>query len=128
FAAALVLALAVIALPAHAQDATPEATPVALEAVDAVVAPAAALPPRVQLEGLSMVWQSLNRCSAGALTILLSYYDWEGDYSVTIRGLNPHSEDVSVRLDEMVTFVNGYGLQAIERTGGTIELMKTLTA
>ena len=126
-AAALLLAFGGVA---SAQEATE--TPIPLQAVDAS-APASdtatmSLPPAVQLEGLDMVWQSVNRCSAGALTILLSYYDWEGDYSTTIRGLNPSLDDVSVRLDEMVTFVNGYGLQAIERTGGTIDLLKLLTA
>jgi tetratricopeptide (TPR) repeat protein len=87
------------------------------------------IPPSVKLEGLDMVFQQLNRCSAGALTIALSYYDeFDGDYGATIRGLNPNSEDVSVRLDEMIRFVRGYGLEGIERTGGTIELLKLLVA
>ncbi len=127
--AALLLAFGGAATVARAQEATE--TPIPLQAVDASAAidPAVmSLPPVVQLEGLDMVWQSVNRCSAGALTILLSYYDWEGDYSTTIRGLNPSLDDVSVRLEEMVTFVNGYGFQAIERTGGTIDLLKLLTA
>src|SRR5687768_4034404 len=69
------------------------------------------IPPSLKLDGLDMIWQDVNRCSAGALTIALSYYDeFDGDYGATIRGLNPHSEDVSVRLDEMITFVRGYGL------------------
>ena len=126
--AALLLAFGGAATVARAQEATE--TPIPLQAVDASAAidPAVmSLPPVVQLEGLDMVWQSVNRCSAGALTILLSYYDWEGDYSTTIRGLNPSLDDVSVRLEEMVTFVNGYGFQAIERTGGTIYLIKLLT-
>lgn len=125
-----VVALLVLggAANARAQEATE--TPVPVQSADAsAIDPAAmSIPPVVQLEGLDMVWQQINRCSAGALTILLSYYDWEGDYSTTIRGLNPSLDDVSVRLDEMVTFVNGYGLQAIERTGGTIDLLKLLTA
>lgn len=126
----LLLAISGAARPALAQDAAPEATPAVVDAGNTSVADATmmSLPPSVQLEGLTMVWQAVNRCSAGALTILLSYYDWEGDYSTTIRGLNPSQDDVSVRLDEMVAFVNSYGLQAIERTGGTIELMKVLTA
>jgi tetratricopeptide (TPR) repeat protein len=87
------------------------------------------IPPSVKLEGLDMIYQQLNRCSAGALTIALSYFDeFDGDYGATIRGLNPHSEDVSVRLDEMITFVRGYGLEGIERTGGTIDLLKLLVA
>jgi tetratricopeptide (TPR) repeat protein len=80
------------------------------------------------LDGFSMVWQDFNRCSAGALTILLSHYDWGGDYATTIRGLNPNIEDVSVRLDEMIRFARGYNLNGIARIGGTIDLLKVLVA
>lgn len=87
------------------------------------------VPPSHKLTGLDMVWQQINRCSAAALTILLSYYDeFDGDYATTINALNPSIEDVSVRLDEMIVFANGYGLEAIERTGGTIDLLKVLVA
>ncbi|MFO7322735.1 MAG: C39 family peptidase [Chloroflexota bacterium] len=126
--AVLLAAIGGISGQVAAQEAT--GTPIADEAASAspIDVNAMSLPPSVQLEGLTLVWQQLNRCSAGALTILLSYYDWEGDYTTTIRGLNPHMEDVSVRLDEMVAFTQSYGLRAIERTGGTIELLKVLTA
>lgn len=106
---------------ASAQDAeiTPEATPQIL---------LNALPPLVRLEGLTPVYQDVNRCSAAALSIQLSYYDWGGTYTDTIHGLNPHAEDVAVRLDEMISFANGYGLEGIERTGGTLDMLKRLVA
>ncbi len=124
FAASLLCALTTSHLT-FAQDAetTPESTPesISIAALDT-------LPPLIRLEGLTPVYQDVNRCSAAALSIQLSYYDWGGTYTDTIRGLNPHAEDVAVRLDEMIRFANGYGLDGIERIGGTLELLKRLVA
>jgi tetratricopeptide (TPR) repeat protein len=86
------------------------------------------LPDAISLAGLSLVWQQVNRCSAAALTIQLSYFQWEGDYDDTIRGLNPHIEDVAVRLDEMAAFTREQGLGAVDRIGGTVDLLKALIA
>lgn len=86
------------------------------------------LPTAVRLTGLSPVYQQVNRCSAAALTIQLSYFQWDGNYDRTIRYLNPHAEDNAVRLDEMVSFAEQQGLQAIARTGGTVQLLKELVA
>jgi len=86
------------------------------------------LPETIRLAGLSPVYQQINRCAAAALTIALSYYDWTGDYTRTINGLNTYADDVAVRLDEMVAFVAAEGLRAIERTGGTIDLLRLLIA
>lgn len=126
--AALLVVIGGAATQAVAQEATETPAPLEAASARAIDPSTMSLPPSTKLDGLTLVWQQVNRCSAGALTILLSYYDWEGDYSTTIRGLNPHIEDVSVRLDEMVTFIEGYGLRAIERTGGTLDLLKLLTA
>ncbi len=86
------------------------------------------LPVGLRLDGLDMVWQRYNRCSAGALTIYLSYYDWDGTYNDAIRWLNPNSSDVSVRLEEMAAFARRQGLRAAVRTGGTVELLESLVA
>lgn len=117
----LILVGLLTAAPTHAHDQVAWATG---------GTPAISVPPSQRLAGLQMFYQDFNRCSAAALTILLSYYDdnWTGSYTATINGLNPHSEDVSVRLDEMVTYVETFGLQGVERTGGTIDLLKILVA
>src|SRR5215510_38829 len=111
---------------AQAQDggnlSLPGGTPAAVSANGVL------LPPTARLTGFTMVWQQFNRCSAAALTIDLSYYGWAGDYNDTINGLNPFYDDVSVRLDEMVRFVEEQGLKAVARTGGTIDLLKMLVA
>jgi tetratricopeptide (TPR) repeat protein len=133
-------ALAVLgAAPAHAQAIFPtntppspagapvSAPPIATEAAQPVPA-AEPLPVSVRLEGLSPVYQQLNRCSAAALTIQLSYFDWEGDYTRSINGLNPHGEDVAVRIEEMTQFARTQGFGAIDRVAGTADLLKRLIA
>ena len=90
--------------------------------------PADALPERVLMSGFDMVWQDPNRCSAAALTIQMSHFRSGLDYYDTIGGLNPHAEDMSVRLDEMIAQAEIQGLKGIERIGGTIEMLKLLVA
>jgi tetratricopeptide (TPR) repeat protein len=108
---------------AHLQEATPEAT----EQAQVSTAPLF-LPDTIRLTGLRPVYQLVNRCSAAALTIQLSYFQWPGTYDDVIRGLNPHQEDVAVRLDEMADFARAQGLGAIERTGGTLQRLRELVA
>jgi tetratricopeptide (TPR) repeat protein len=88
-----------------------------------------ALPASARLEGLSMVWQDVNRCASAALTIQMSYWVEERlNYRDTISFLNPYNDDMSVRLDEMVAYAETFGLRGIERSGGTIDLLRTLVA
>jgi tetratricopeptide (TPR) repeat protein len=119
--AALFVAALIIPLTfAHAQDALPPAE----QPAELVAIP----PDNVLLEGFQMIWQDFNRCAAAALTIQLSYFDWEGTYRDVINWLNPHEEDVSVRPDEMAAFVELQGLRGIERIGGTHDMLKRLIA
>lgn len=79
------------------------------------------------LDGLTIVYQDVNRCSAAALTMHLSYFSSEPvDYRTVIMKLNPHPEDVSVRIEEMVLVAEEYGLKGVVRRGGTIDLLKRL--
>ncbi len=119
----VIACLLCIGIPATAQQTAPSP---ALDA--AVYIPPISLPPAVRLEGLRPVYQQLNRCASAALTIQLSYFGWAGRYDDSIRGLNPHLEDVAVRLDEMVRFAEEQGYLAIARVGGTLELVKALVA
>ncbi len=89
---------------------------------------ARSLPDSVWLEGLQQHWQQYNRCSAAALTIQLSYFDWGGSHTQTARRLNPNPGDVSVRIEEMAAFAEEQGLRAIVRTGGAIDLLIALVA
>lgn len=113
--------LSFIPVLASAQEATPEPTAEATEAVFAA-------PPSARIDGMTMIWQDLNRCSAASFTIMMLYYEWEGTYSDMIRALNPTFDDVSVRLDEMIHMAEVNGLKGLERTGGTIDMIKLLVA
>jgi tetratricopeptide (TPR) repeat protein len=113
----------VIAQQASTEEPAPVSTPIAAANVTS-----ASVPPATRLSGLRAVYQQFNRCSAAALTIQLSYFGWDGTYDDTIRGLNPHAEDVAVRLDEMIDFAESHGLRAVERVGGTIDLLRALVA
>lgn len=110
----MVLIALIMTLPALAQN-------------DAQSVAAAPLPASVQLEGVSLFWQDYNRCSAAAYSIQLSYF-MESDYHENIKRLNPHIEDVSVRVEEMVEAAEEVGLKGIVRRGGTVETLKSLLA
>ncbi|XWX03636.1 C39 family peptidase [Aggregatilineales bacterium SYSU G02658] len=88
------------------------------------------LPSSVRLDGLAMVWQDVNRCSAAAFTIQLSYWIEEPvNYREVIGRMNPNPRDLSVRVEEMVEIAQErYGLMGVVRRGGTLELMKALVA
>ena len=89
------------------------------------------LPQSVMLEGFTWIHQGVNRCSAAALTIHLSYYeDVTADtyYSFAGQELNTWGADASVRIEEMADVIRDRGLGAIVRRGGTVELMKELVA
>jgi len=87
------------------------------------------VPPATRLEGLTMVHQDTNRCSAAALTIHLTYFELSPNlYRDIVARLNPYGGDVSVRIEEMATVAEEYGLGAVVRRGGTLDLLKQLVA
>lgn len=100
--------------------------------VSAQQQPITELPGSARLSGLNLVWQDVNRCSAAALTIHLSYYeDFDNlteAYNTVVRRLNPRLSDASVRIEEMAAYAESLGLGAIVRRGGTLDLLKRLVA
>lgn len=111
----LVIALFAFTMTAHAQEAVSQ------------TAPLTDIPAAARLDGLTLVWQDINRCSAAALSIQISYFG-PYVYDAAVRYLNPHADDVATRLDEMIAFAEQYGLRGIERVGGTLDLLKLLVA
>jgi tetratricopeptide (TPR) repeat protein len=106
-----------LASAASAQDAAPAITT------------SEELPASVRITDILPVWQDINRCSAAAFTIQLSHYIGERPYDAIIQALNPHPEDVSVRLEEMVRVAEEtYGLRGIIRYGGDIDILRRLVA
>ncbi len=89
------------------------------------------LPASLTLEGFTWIHQGVNRCSAAALTIHLSYYEAvtaETYNSFAREELNTWGADASVRIEEMAEAIQERGFGAVVRRGGTIELMKGLIA
>lgn len=87
------------------------------------------LPQSARLDGLTMIHQDINRCASAALTIQLTYFDeFDGTYHGIIDRLSPYSGDVSVRIEEMAAAAEDFGLRAIVRRAGTIDLLKALVA
>ena len=113
----------ILVMPTAAQEglSTPE-----VDAVSTAEVALSPIPPTLKLDGLRAVYQQLNRCSAAALTIQLSYYGFAGTYDQVIATLNPNIEDVATRLTEMAGYASSQGLQAVIRYGGTIDMLKAL--
>lgn len=89
------------------------------------------LPSSVMLEGFSWVHQGVNRCSAAALTIQLSYFTpvtLDTYYALANSELNTWGADASVRIEEMAQVALQRGLGAVVRRGGTVDLLRQLVA
>src|SRR5690554_6697278 len=85
----IIILVLLFAVPAAAQDASTVSSPTNI-------------PEEVRIDGLTLVHQDTNRCSAAALSIQLSHFDGvEMTYSDVVRRLNPYGGDVSVRIEEM---------------------------
>lgn len=111
--------------PLPAPTATPTLQPTPTASPYPTPLPA---PPAVRLEGMRLIWQDYNGCAAAALSMLLIYHGWDGTRDGVARGITPNRDDVSVRGIEMVAFVEGEGLRAAVRTGGTLAVIKELVA
>ena len=113
----LIAIIVLLALPVTAQEST-ESAPVPL-------------PSNVLLEGFTWIHQGVNRCSAAALSIHLSYFEEvtaETYNSFAREELNTWGADASVRIEEMAQAIQDRGLGAVVRRAGTIDLMKALLA
>ena len=89
------------------------------------------LPAQVALQGVRYEDQHglWNYCAPATLSMALSYWGWEGNRLVTGQYLKPFEKDKNVMLYEMVNFVQDEtDLRALQRYGGTQELLKALIA
>jgi tetratricopeptide (TPR) repeat protein len=89
------------------------------------------LPSAVKLDGIKYQDQHglWNYCAPANLAMQLSYWGWEGDRYDTGSILKPFEKDKNVMPYEMVDFVNeNTDFLAISRSGGTLEILKTLIA
>lgn len=88
-----------------------------------------AIPDSVILPGIVHEYQSFNNCGPANLSMLLSYWGWEGDQHNTKAILRPNEDDANVMPEEMLNFIQeNTDLSAILRFGGDIDLIKRLIA
>jgi len=86
-------------------------------------------PPFARNYGFRHVQQGWNNCGPASITIALSYYGWEENQEFSASFLKPDREDKNVTPREMVSFVNEQtGVRALTRMGGSLDLLKSLTA
>jgi tetratricopeptide (TPR) repeat protein len=90
-----------------------------------------AIPRNVLLPGVLHEYQQFNNCGPANLAMALSYWGWQGDQRDTRAFLRPNLkvDDKNVMPSEMVAFVEQLtGFQALARTGGNQELLRSLIA
>ncbi len=87
------------------------------------------IPDSVLLSGILHEYQSFNNCGPANLSMLLSYWGWEGDQCDARAVLRPNEDDANVMPEEMLKFIQeNTDLSAIIRYGGDIDLIKRLIA
>jgi hypothetical protein len=99
----------------------------------------AAPPPvyRLDLDRLHHLYQDLNNCGPTTLTMALGFYGYPDDHAEdqypAADYLKPDPHDQNVSFWQMADYVNlqigeQYGVRALVRRGGTLELLKALSA
>lgn len=89
------------------------------------------IPQNALLTGIRHEYQQFNNCAPANLSMVLSYWGWQGDQFATRAYLRPSHEidDKNVNPFEMVNFVeSSTGYDALWRVGGDLDLLKRLVA
>ncbi|HRL13468.1 MAG TPA: C39 family peptidase [Aggregatilineales bacterium] len=90
------------------------------------------LPVSYQLQGVRYEAQGWNNCGPATLTSALSYFGYADNQNRAAAWLKPNNEDKNVSPWQMVAFVNTQipeiPVYALERHGGTLDLLKLLVA
>jgi tetratricopeptide (TPR) repeat protein len=113
---------AVAAPPSGSTAASPAATAVA-------TATPLPRPTAARLDGFRHQFQTWNNCGPATLAMTLSYFGIQRSQQQTAAILKPDPEDRNVSPYEMVAYVNEQtDIRAIERTNGSLELLRQLLA
>ena len=89
------------------------------------------VPQNALLTGIRHEYQQFNNCAPANLSMVLSYWGWQGDQFATRAYLRPsHAiDDKNVNPFEMVNFVeSSTAYDALWRVGGDLDLLKRLVA
>src|ERR1051325_8494637 len=130
----MVDAIVAATLTAMAPTGTPPAIPDLPNTPPASATPSLTSPPipdHIALDGIRHEYQKFNNCAPTNLSMVLSYWGWQGDQFVTREYLRPNYavDDKNVNPFEIVDFIKkntAYG--AIWRVGGDLDLLKRLVA
>jgi tetratricopeptide (TPR) repeat protein len=109
-------------LPSYTETPLPSATPSPIPT---------AIPESVSLTGIRHEYQKFNNCAPASLSMVLSYWAWQGDQFATRDYLRPSHEidDKNVNAFEIVDYVEkNTQFDAVWRVGGDLELLKRLVA
>ncbi|HEU0296631.1 MAG TPA: C39 family peptidase [Anaerolineales bacterium] len=90
-----------------------------------------AIPSQAKLSGLRHEYQQFNNCAPANLSMVMSYWGWQGDQFETRAYLRPSYaiDDKNVNPFEIVDFVQAQTeYQALWRVGGDLSLLKQLVA
>lgn len=102
----------------------------AAQAQESVDAPL--LPRAYAMQGGSFEYQGWNNCGPATLTNALSFFGYSENQTRAANWLKPNGEDKNVSPWQMVEFVNTQvqelNVFALERAGGTVDLLKRLVA
>jgi len=113
-----------ISTPLPAQTATPAPSPIPSLTFTPI-------PGNVSLSGIRHEYQKFNNCAPANLSMVLSYWGWQGDQFATRAYLRPSFEidDKNVNPFEIVNFVeSSTEYDALWRVGGDLDLLKRLVA
>jgi tetratricopeptide (TPR) repeat protein len=116
--------------------AAPTATPLPVQTSTPLASPVPSLtftpiPQNVSLSGIRHEYQKFNNCAPANLSMILSYWGWQGDQFATRAYLRPSHEidDKNVNPFEIVNFVeSSTEYDALWRVGGDLDLLKRLVA
>ncbi len=89
------------------------------------------IPDRVSLDGIRHEYQKFNNCAPTNLSMVLSFWGWQGDQFETRAYLRPNHavDDKNVNPFEIVDYVKKYTtFDAVWRVGGDLELLKKFVA
>ncbi|MCI0555966.1 MAG: hypothetical protein L0287_33910, partial [Anaerolineae bacterium] len=116
--------------------AAPTSTPLPEQTATPLPSPIPSLtftpvPQNAALSGIRHEYQKFNNCAPANLSMVLSYWGWQGDQFATRAYLRPSHEidDKNVNPFEIVNFVeSSTEYDALWRVGGDLNLIKRLVA
>jgi tetratricopeptide (TPR) repeat protein len=86
------------------------------------------MPPRIQLTGLTHMWQTWNNCGPATFAMNLSYFGLRTGQADIAASLRPNKEDKNVSPDELAAFARAQGLGALLRVNGDPDRLRQLLA